>query len=371
MMFWLVLRQAIIPPPPPMKAGEIKKSINTVYANMLNFKGSYIVNKGAYINLNGLLAKLMGQRLMNNVVKLNNGHLIRGQEKRDMKPLVDLILPLKEYCDSKGILDLYYIQSPQNTSKYDPQLPAGTVDYANENYDSLLEELRERGFKTLDLREEMYNAGMDHYDWFYKTDHHWKTAAAFWATGKILEYLANQGAIEFFFDDYYSRLENFNTNFFKDSFLGSHGQRTGTKFAGVDDFTVISPKFATNISVTFPLINQTKSGDFNEVVLNEDHMKGIHYFEVISRYGGIWNYNGDERLFQNEEAPIKKKILFITDSMFTPVRAFMALQFYSVYSVFWEQGNTNLKRLLEEYKPDIIVFTRIEPAYFNRVMEGF
>jgi hypothetical protein len=324
------------------------------------------------VNLNGLLARLMGQRLMNNVVKLNNGHLIQAEEKRDMKSLVDILLPLKEYCDSKGILDLYYIQHPvYGASKYDPQLPAGTVDYFDENRDSLLEILKEKSFKTFDLREEMYNAGMNQYDWVYKTDHHWKMETALWATGKMLEYLVNQGAIEYF-DNYYTDLENYNIEAFKDSFLGSRGRRTGSKFTGVDDFTVISPKFETNITVTRPLINQTKSGDFNAVILNKDYMKQINYFEkdpyTLIWYGG----NGDEWIFQNEKAPIRKKILFLNSSFFIPVRFFMSLQFYSVYSIFQTAGKTNFKQLLEEYKPDIIVITDIiSPPYFKRVMEGF
>lgn len=55
---------------------NLMKSIDKRYFNMLSTETdrSSIQNKGTYINLNGAMANLMGQRYLNERLKLNNGH---------------------------------------------------------------------------------------------------------------------------------------------------------------------------------------------------------------------------------------------------------------------------------------------------------
>jgi hypothetical protein len=83
--------------------------------------------------------------------------------------------------------------------------------------------------------------GLDQYAAFFKTDHHWKPETGIWANGKIMTYLQELGIIENF-NRSWRDIDNFTVAVYKNSFLGSRGQRVGKYFAGVDDISLIYPE---------------------------------------------------------------------------------------------------------------------------------
>jgi hypothetical protein len=61
-----------------------------------------------YINLNGLMARLTGQRRCNDVVKLNNGHLSEMNERLDMNRHAQTAKKLNDYFNEAGIFFYMY-----------------------------------------------------------------------------------------------------------------------------------------------------------------------------------------------------------------------------------------------------------------------
>lgn len=87
-----------------------------------------------------------------------------------------------------------YIQAPAKlcARDQDQMLPLPEMTNANEETDWLLERLAELGVDTLDLRESLHEDGLDHYDCFYVTDHHWTMDTGLWAAGVMAEELGER-----------------------------------------------------------------------------------------------------------------------------------------------------------------------------------
>jgi hypothetical protein len=95
---------------------------------------------------------------------------------------------------------------------------------------------------------------------------HWKPESGFWATGLICEELSSRYGFEY--NEYYTDINNYNLKVYEDWFLGTEGKKVGRYFTarGVDDITLITPKFETSMVEKQPMKNQTRSGSFEETV---------------------------------------------------------------------------------------------------------
>ena len=122
--------------------------------------------KSSFVNMNGAIHRFLGQREMNDVIKLENGYLFKTFEYKEDENLqhnVERIIELSNYLDNQGIAFLYVIP-PYTSGKYDSQLPEGISDYGNNNLDRFAKMLKDGGVEPLDLRETMHEDGIDNYE---------------------------------------------------------------------------------------------------------------------------------------------------------------------------------------------------------------
>src|SRR5699024_8954530 len=122
------------------------------------------------------------------------------------------------------------VETPFKVSKYDPQLPLGVEDYNNSNADLFLSVLAEKQVPYMDLREVMREQGLDHYEMFNRTDHHWTSEASFWCFQQLypaicdtLGETVNQALLA---------EESYQWTTYEDIFLGSEGRRAGIPYGG-------------------------------------------------------------------------------------------------------------------------------------------
>jgi hypothetical protein len=316
-----------------------KKWIDYQYTQMLGFRGPGWINKGYYINLNGLIADILGQRIVNGVIKMNNGHLTGFVEKEDFSRHENTIKKLKTFLDEKGIFFLY-VQALYKVCKYDPQLPGEIKNYANENADEFLKLLLANEFNILDLREELRKEGMDHYNAFYKTDLHWKHETAFWANRKILEHLESEEIIKIN-DDRYLYLESYNIEIYKNLFLGNYGKRTGRYYGGLDDIRIILPK-KTHENPLAGIIDENKY--FDRAQLKKNYYHGEQY---------NWPYRVES--FENTGAPVQKRVLLLADSFVNSMHFFMNMNVKMVEYINLSYYGEKLFQRIEEYSPDLVI----------------
>ena len=328
------------------------KKIDTKYSKMFNFKDHNLHNKGFYINLNGLMARIMGQRYVNKRVKLDNGHLASLFKKTDITLAAEQLTKLynKQKENDKAFL---FVLAPGQLPKYEDILPAGYQDYGNQNADALLDALKENGVPFLDLREEMIYDGIDHTDAFFITDHHWKPETGFWAYSKIIDILIYNRIIDPI-DPMYTDIGEYNVEVYPEFFLGAFGRRTGMYYAGVDDIAIITPKTDPDISLNDPSKDIEKQGTFSNVAFDWDMLKKDYY--SINPYTA-YNYGRltGVKEYRNETAPVDLKVLAIGDSFAIVPFTFLPLVFNTCDQMDMRDYQEDFEEYYSKYEPDIVI----------------
>lgn len=314
------------------------------------FELDYITNfcgKMQFVNLNGAARSLLHESEMNGVIKLNNGYLAMPMDSIPEEQLYQRAEQISYFQMQLAEYDipLLYVMTPYVIAKYDPQLPAGETEYGNQNMDIFLADLEELGVGYMDLREEIYLDGINQYDLWYKTDHHWTTEGGFYAYTKIENRLEGLLGVEV--DPEVKDINHYSITTYKNWHLGSNGQRTGRYYAGVDDFDVILPEFDTRI--------QTVSGDvgtFEDIIINYEALQNKNYESRYTYDNVLGNALGS---YVNLNADNDKKILVICDSMGKSVNPYLILSFSSIYTVDAYAPYELTRGVIESYQPDVVV----------------
>jgi len=328
-----------------------------------------ILFKTKFIELNGLFNRILGKRVVDdvdksyNVAKLNNGYLTFTNPKIDIKGYADKTIEFNKFLSEKNI-PLLYIQAPYKISKSDPQLPTGFVNYTNENDDNLLSELSKANIKTLDFREEIVKDNLNHYDMFFKTDHHWTPESGFWAAKKVSNLLRDDYGFKINEDNY--NLDNYNIKTYKNWFLGSQGRRVGVTYTGDDDIDMITPNFKTDFNFSVPTSNIERSGEFKDAMFSYDLINKKDYYNLNpyeAYIGGDYNLN----LITNNDSPNNKKILLVRDSFSCVMTPFLAMSCKNLDTIDLRYYTASIKSYIDKNKPDIVIlmYSNQQDEYFN------
>jgi len=330
----------------------VAKQIDDKYRRMLVFNDYNLRNKGFYINLNGLMARIMGQRQMNSIVKLDNGHL--ASENRvppDITLAVTQLSRFNNALNEKG-KSFVFVLAPYKVPKFEDILPAGYINHRNQNADDLVFALKENNVPVLDLRDELFNEGISNTDAFFITDHHWKPETGFWAYKKIIDTLQDNGLFDPI-DPLYTDLDEYNVEVYRDFFLGSAGKKTGTYYAGVDDFSIITPKFSTDISITIPSSGIDKRGEFFDTVFD---MSEFRFDFFTSNPHAIYGYNTAGFIeYRNEIAPVDLKVLAIGESFCNIPYTFLPLVFSEVDKYDLRNFKGDFTQQYMAFDPDVVI----------------
>lgn len=337
------------------------RTVNEQYEGMLTTKKDQplLQNKGTYINFNGFMADFLQQPLMNDRVKLKNGHLAKvvtqSPSSEEIHQAAENIIGFHNAQTARGGNFLFVMVSSQ-ISKYEDLLPVGYSDTTNATADAFLSLLEQGGVSYLDLREEMQKEGMSVTQAYYTTDHHWKPETGFWAYGKILDKLAQMGAIDAV-NSFYTDPENYTFDTYENTFLGSSGKRTGIYYAGLDDSTLIHPNFETDISIQIPERNLECRGRYEEVSYNTNV---VHNYQDPDFYQenlhGLYGW-GDNAIthWRNEKAPQQGKFLLIGESFGNVPFSLMSIYCSSCDEMDMRHYDDDFAAYFEAYAPDTII----------------
>ena len=337
------------------------QTVNEQYEGFLTTEQEkpLLQNKGTYINLNGLMANVMGQREMNERVVLKNGHLASPTPwvtaPDSVRAAAENVIRFHQKQQEKGGHFLF-VMVPSQISKYEDLLPTGYTDSFNETADLFLSYLRDAGVPCLDLREAMAEAGISAADGYFVTDHHWKPQTGFWAYTKILEALAQTGAIDPV-DNFYTNVQNYTFQTYENCFLGSSGKRTGKYYAGTDDFSFIIPSFHTDVSVTVESQNVDLRGKFEDVAYGTDiyaRYPNPDYFQddPYNAYG--WG-NTPLTRWRNPLAPQEGKFLLIGESFGNVPYSLLSLYLSACDEMDMRYYDGDFAAYYEAYAPDTVV----------------
>ena len=248
-----------------------------------------------------------------------------------------------------------YIQAPFKVDPYGDWAVNGIFDFSNQNCDDLLEQLQARGIATLDLRQDMHRwAQAEHisyHDFFFRTDHHWKPETALRAAKVVGDKLQGYGIPV---DNSHYDLQQFDVEVLRDYFLGSQGKRATLSRTAPDDFSILHPKFPTEIKLNIPEKNIHDTGAF-ELVYDKKHVERCDYYN-LNPYA-MYGY-GDMQVMDIENLlmpPTEKKVLIIKDSFCDTMAPLLSLGIRNLLTLDVRHFTGSVKAYIAKHKPDVVI----------------
>lgn len=310
--------------------------------------------KTAFVNINGLFSRLLGQRLCNNVIRLNNGMLTFPSYHQDISPTANNLAEFNQFLSERDIPFLY-VQAPCKVDLEEEVLPNGIEYPSNDNADRLLRQLEDSGIHTCDLRPALSATAEQVKQNFYYTDHHWTATAALSAFPMIVEQM-NRLLPEQSIDMACTAPDMWEAHTFRSWFLGSQGKRVGRFYGGVDDMTYHTPKFDTEMSCAVPMNHcWFFQGDYSDAVLRMENIEKRDLFNLSSYCVYI---GGDYPVVQhrNAAAPNKLKVVMIKDSFTLPMQAYFSTIFQEVHVLDPRHMTTcTVAEYVAMCQPDLVV----------------
>lgn len=310
------------------------------------------------VQLFGGVERLMGRRVVQDadqsltVVKLDSGAL---QFVDLTAGYVDASGPanaLADFADrlSPRDIPLLYVNAPQKIQRGTSPLPDGVTEYGNQMGDVLVETLKNRGVETLDLRDSFDNTA-DYPAWFFRTDHHWKPAAAFYAYQTLAPVLEAHGIHT---PARCLDRESYDVKVYEDWFLGSQGKRVGSLYAGADDIEWWTPQESGSFTLDVAEYGIHRAGSWDEALLFPERMAEKDWFDgnPYTLYSG-----GDYPLatIVNRDNPAGADMVLLRDSMACALTPFLAQSCRTLTTIDLRYFTGNLEETIAALDPALVM----------------
>lgn len=334
------------------------------------YTANQFIPKNAFINLNGLFARLTGRRVLNNVIKCENGMLTQAMGKEDVSDLAQNIVDFAAYLDECENIPFIYVQMPYKEDLEEKMLPEGIESFANQNADALLGVLRDHGVHCLDTRPWVCQTQEMVEQYFYWTDHHWTAEGAFVAFQEITSELQKMFP-EANIDLDYTREELWEWHEKENWMLGSRGKRVGEFFAGTDPLIWLTPQFETEMSCSVPNIGALYKGDFNTANIRTEYIENRDFFGSIP-YGVYIGRDYPLVQHRNLHAPSELKVLILKDSFTLPLQAFLSTVFQEVDVIDPRifTGCT-ISEYIALMQPDVVLLGMTPGSFYHQTYHDF
>ena len=346
---------------------SVEEEISTYTENLLvgyNFEVSLAKKYNTCLGVDGI------SNLSNDsdILYLDNGYLTYIEPAvadDDINEIADSVADFSNYLNNQGI-GFCYVNAGSKVCPYDRQTMYVDSEHTNENGDALLEALSERDVKFLDMREKMIDDGLDWYDSYYVTDHHWKTETGLWAAKQIGIYLNNEFGFEFDLDKFNPSEYDMKTT---DNFwLGGQGRVVTFANADLESYTKIIPKYDTNFHIEVPSRNVSKNGSYEDALFDNsvynavfDYSESEHLSKVDAYHSVTWRNDALGTIRNTADNSNKgKKILFIEDSFSWYSTTFIACDIESVDIINPCSFTGSIRSYINESKPDMVVMMMCE-----------
>jgi hypothetical protein len=316
-----------------------------------------------FVNVNGLYQNLMQRNYMydadseNDTIKTTRGQLASvssSVSKKKMKASVAELAETRDRLSAQGI-PLLYVQAPGKLGFSEEGPMPGLENNTYEKLNRFLAELDKADIEYVDTREWMSETGPDG---FYDTDHHWTVETCFDIASRLGSLLNSEYG--FNINEEALDASNYDFDTHKDAFLGAEGRRTGRYYAGLDDFTVITPAFDTDFHVEIESKetgHSERDGSFEETIMDSTK-DTVHYSFDDSAYYAYWGGDYGRAEAINNKIDDDSSIVVIKDSYGIPVTAFLTNMFHkvNVIDIRYYESDKKLRDVIAEADPDMVMF---------------
>lgn len=312
---------------------------------------------------------ILGDRIINNIIFLDNNYLTYVESPLDdgiIQENAAAVADFRDFLRERNI-PLLYVNAGSKVDPADPQMPGMLRNKENTNQrgDALLQALAQHGIDYIDMRDEMHRAGLNWYDAYYITDHHWKTETGLWAAGIIADKLNN--FYGFSFDSVYFNPTSYNMETFPGIFLGNEGRQVSRNFIMPEDYTCILPRFETDFYIEIPSKGVTLDGAYKDTLYDYEHLQTClkyndrDFFNKPDPYYSIRWRNDPVGIIKNHLVTNNqgKKILMIQDSFAWYLTTYLACDISEINMLhFGFEGS--IRAYVKEYKPDMVIILYCE-----------
>lgn len=304
-----------------------------------------------YLQINGTITRVLGIHTLNGRQKLASGALADFPHLTIGEAVPGKIARLQQFVEEMGAGFLCVPMALKEDS-FDGT-PAPGYYSGRDAMAHFYAMLEENGVNTLNMERWYQENGWGLLDIYFRTDHHWRSEAAFAAFQQIMYWFGEYQGVPL--KEETLDLSNWDLQTYEDWFLGSEGKRTSAAYTGVDDFTLITPKFETDWTVgrlrRGRLLNQNNPHsvyDLSHVEIRDWYQKNPH----DAYLGGDFPYV----YIENKAAVNDQTLVVIGDSFRTQPEVFLSTQFARVHHIdlrYYEDGG--LPEFLMQIQPDQVL----------------
>ncbi len=310
-----------------------------------------------FIEGNGLMRLLLGQREMNGVWRLDNGFVTPAFEKIPEDVLqeeANAMIGLQTMMDKKEIPFLYVAPAVRTTELTEADYGVYTAEAENDRI--YIDMLKAGQVVLLDLEEELQKEGIDRGTQYFKGDHHWNMEGARYCSMKITEWLGDvtNKPVELSILD----KENLEEKSLGNVMLGSFAERTGSIFAGgFEDFTVFLPKRDT-------LVKEQISGKIGSIEELFYPLEGVKRSYQVTTYETVFGREG-MRLYINEKNEGDLRVLLMEDSFGYSLEPYLIEQVKVLHLGSSYSPESITEALLDVLKPDAVIMLKYGPFHLG------
>ena len=322
-----------------------------------------------FVDLNGGACRAVGRRLCNKRIMCRNGVSCESRSTIPIGSTTDgcrYVRWLSRVCKEKGI-PLVVVVAPAKIDAGREMFPEGWDNGGDLNAwaHACCEDFKAEGIKVVDLTSRYTATPEDVRRHFFRTDHHWKISCAFDAAHVVANELSRILGEPLLKDHPYTDPANWEWRTLKDSFLGSHGRRTGKWFSGLDDIEYAVPLFKTHMARTIIGTGAVWEGTFEDAAITKSRIEEENIETKYNIVGGgddalqkLQIKTKDKRMcYLNFQAPCAKRVLISHDSFGTPFAAYLSPLFREM--LLNDPRNMprglNEEKIISEYRPDAVV----------------
>lgn len=327
-----------------------------------------------FIESYGYIQSLLNKKEVNNfeVIKDKNNMLYLTDSQtqvRDVSKIISRMKRLKETVESNQG-KLMTLLPPDHFIESKSELMDGyPYNFNNETANNYIQGLEENNIDVLDFREYFMNSDLSIEDVFYKTDHHWKIESAFLANSELIQYLNKKGQLNLDPEGYYRDINHYNQITYKNKYVGSLGRKTGIIYSGLEDFTLIYPKYETLFTYDMEHYgNKThREGRLEDTLINQayyqedrnDYLNPLYDF-----YSSYLDYNCSFAKIVNKNNPTGLKVAFYKDSFSMPLITFFSQVCSEIDIIDPRYYDGDINQLFEDNIYDY-VFVSVSPDLIN------
>ncbi len=348
---------------------EIENTLNLCSSEQLPGYNNMVVKYDQYQELINWDAKyLVDTDIV--IMNMDNGYLTFLEKKMSEEVInenADSVAKFSAFVEDQGI-DFYYINAGSKVDPDDKQLSdiARLNEFTNENGDELLAALKKRGVTTYDFRDMMKEDGLDWYDCYYRTDHHWNTRMGLWSAKKIAEILNKNSGFEYDLELFSEKNYNFET--YKDFWYGGQAVSKQLEDCEKEDFELITPKFDTYFYLSIPSISYEQYGKYDETLLNMDLLEAVKGYsdeDFLSRPGPYYiARTGNYALSTIKNGLVTtnqdKKVLIIGDSFGWFTNTYLACGTASIDIIYAAGFTGSIREYVRQTQPDVVIMMYCE-----------